>query len=44
MTKAVEASTSPVSLIIGFRTGCCCSFGIPVTQAFGVRSYSATCA
>ena len=39
MTKAVEASTSPVSLIIGFRTGCCCSFGIPVTQAFGVRSY-----
>ena len=37
---AVGASTSVVFLIIGFCTGCCCGFGIPVAQAFGARSYS----
>ena len=37
---AVGASTSVVFLIIGFCTGSCSGFGIPVAQAFGARSYS----
>lgn len=37
---AVGASTSVIFLIIGFCTGCCSGFGIPVAQAFGARNYS----
>ena len=36
---AVGASTSVIFLIIGFCTGCCSGFGIPVAQAFGARNY-----
>ena len=37
---AVGASSSVVFLILGFCTGCCCGFGIPVAQKFGARDYS----
>ncbi len=37
---AVGASTSVIFLIIGFCTGCCGGFGIPVAQTFGARTYS----
>ena len=34
---AVGESTSVVFLIIGFCSGCCCGFGIPVARAFGAK-------
>lgn len=37
---SVGASTSVVFLIIGFCTGCCSGFGIPIAQKFGARDYS----
>lgn len=36
---AVGASSSVVFLILGFCSGCCCGFGIPVAQKFGARDY-----
>lgn len=36
---SVGASTSVVFLILGFCTGCCAGFGIPVAQKFGARDY-----
>lgn len=38
---AVGASSSVVFLILGFCSGCCCGFGIPIAQKFGARDYSA---
>lgn len=36
---SVGASTSVVFLILGFCTGCCSGFSIPVAQKFGARDY-----
>ncbi len=36
---AVGASTSVVFLILGFCSGCCGGFGIPIAQKFGARDY-----
>jgi len=36
---AVGASSSVIFLILGFCSGCCCGFGIPVAQKFGARDY-----
>ena len=36
---SVGASTSVVFLILGFCTGCCSGFSIPVAQKFGAREY-----
>lgn len=36
---AVGASTSVVFLILGFCTGCCGGFAIPIAQKFGARDY-----
>lgn len=37
---SVGASSSVIFLILGFCNGCCCGFGIPVSQKFGARDYS----
>ena len=37
---SVGASSSVIFLILGFRNGCSCGFGIPVAQKFGARDYS----
>lgn len=36
---AVGAGTSVITLILGFCTGCCCGFGIPMAQKFGAHDY-----
>ena len=36
---SVGASSSVTFLILGFCTGCCGGFGIPVAQKFGARDY-----
>ncbi len=36
---SVGASSSVIFLILGFCTGCCGGFGIPVAQKFGARDY-----
>ena len=36
---SVGASSSVIFLILGFCTGCCGGFGIPVSQKFGARDY-----
>lgn len=36
---SVGASTSVIFLILGFCTGCCGGFAIPVAQKFGARDY-----
>ena len=36
---SVGAGTSVVFLILGFCTGCCSGFSIPVAQKFGARDY-----
>lgn len=36
---AVGASSSVTFLILGFCTGCCGGFGIPIAQKFGARDY-----
>lgn len=36
---SVGVSTSVVFLILGFCTGCCSGFSIPVAQKFGARDY-----
>lgn len=43
-TKAlagVGASSSVQFLVIGFCTGTCCGFGIPIAQRFGAKDYKA---
>ena len=37
---SVGASSSVIFLILGFCTGCCAGFSIPVAQKFGARDYS----
>ena len=36
---SVEASSSVIFLILGFCTGCCGGFGIPIAQKFGAHDY-----
>ena len=37
---SVGASSSVIFLILGFCTGCCGGFGIPIAQKFGAHDYS----